>query len=189
MDTTETLKELLKLAHESLDSKDKQIAELGLKACTLDLTKGHLTQCEAALESRDELNETLNAKIAELEKELIELKDERLPNEQGTNRYGLDVAYFRKTINRELNRDLRGFMPSELARVLARLSVTADKQVIHEPEFSEAHNLEQHDKGVDSAIAELTICYRVALDEHKDIEDAEVLEGLIDRLQALKSQS
>jgi hypothetical protein len=128
-------------------------------------------------------------RIAELEKELIGLKDERLPNEQGTNRYGLDVAYFRKTINRELNRDLRSFMPSELARVLARLSVTADKQVIHEPEFSEAHNLEQHDKGVDSAIAELTICYRVALDEHKDIEDAEVLEGLIDRLQALKSQS
>jgi hypothetical protein len=68
MDTTETLKELLKLAHESLDSKDKQIAELGFKTCTLDLTKGHLTQCEAALESRDELNETLNAKIAELEK-------------------------------------------------------------------------------------------------------------------------
>jgi hypothetical protein len=66
----EALKELLRLSHESLDSKDKKIAELSLKACTLDLTKGHLTQCEAALESRDELNETLNAKIAELEKEL-----------------------------------------------------------------------------------------------------------------------
>tara|TARA_R110000851_G_scaffold324223_1_gene491406 strand:- start:34 stop:444 length:411 start_codon:yes stop_codon:yes gene_type:complete len=52
----------------------------------------------------------------------------------------------------------------------------------------EGHNLKQHDKGVDSAIAELIICYRVALDEHKDIEDAEVLEGLIDRLQALKEQ-
>tara|TARA_R110000782_G_scaffold264560_1_gene357790 strand:+ start:308 stop:604 length:297 start_codon:yes stop_codon:yes gene_type:complete len=49
-------------------------------------------------------------------------------------------------------------------------------------------DLKQHDKGVDSAIAELTICYRVALDEHKDYEDAEVLEGLIDRLQALKEQ-
>jgi hypothetical protein len=64
----EALKELLRLSHESLDSKDKKIAELSLKACTLDLTKGHLTQCEAALESRDELNETLSAKIAELEK-------------------------------------------------------------------------------------------------------------------------
>jgi hypothetical protein len=50
-------------------------------------------------------------------------------------------------------------------------------------------DLEQHDKGVDSAIAELTICYRVALDEHKDYEDAEVLEGLIDSLQALKDLS
>ncbi len=54
------------------------------------------------------------------------------------------------------------------------------------PENLKAYKLEQHDKGVDSAIAELTICYRVALDEHKDLEDAEVLEGLIDRLQALK---
>jgi hypothetical protein len=53
----------------------------------------------------------------------------------------------------------------------------------------EAHNLVQHDKGVDKAIAELTICYRVALDEHKDYEDAEVLEGLIDSLQALKDLS
>ena len=87
-------------------------------------------------------------RIAELKKERDDLRDEQLPNEQGTNRYGLDVAYFRKTINRELNRDLRNFMPSELARVLARLSVTADKQVIHEPEFSEAHNLEQQAKGL-----------------------------------------
>jgi hypothetical protein len=54
---------------------------------------------------------------------------------------------------------------------------------------SKPHNLRWHDKGVDSAIAELTICYRVALDEHKDLEDAEVLEGLIDRLQALKDKS
>ena len=80
------------------------------------------------------------------------MKDEQLPNEQGTNRYGLDVAYFRKTINRELNRDLRNFMPNELARVLARLSVTADKQVIHEPEFSEAHNLEQQAKGFEGFV-------------------------------------
>lgn len=70
-----------------------------------------------------------------------ELEAEQLPNEQGTNRYGLDVAYFRKTINRELNRDLRNFKPDELARVLARLSRTADKAVMHEPEFKlEAHS-------------------------------------------------
>ena len=36
------------------------IAELDLKSCTLDLTKGHLMQCEAALEDRDK-------RIAELE--------------------------------------------------------------------------------------------------------------------------
>ena len=44
-------------------AKDKRIAELGLKSCTLDLTKGHLSQCEAALESRDK-------RIEELEKAL-----------------------------------------------------------------------------------------------------------------------
>jgi hypothetical protein len=85
------------------------------------------------------------SKIAELEKE-------QLPNEHGTNRYGVDVGYFRKTINRELNRDLSNFKRDELARVLARLSVTADKQVIHEDEFSEAHNLEQQAKGVEGFV-------------------------------------
>jgi hypothetical protein len=54
---------------------------------------------------------------------------------------------------------------------------------------AEIRDLENHDKGIDAAIAELTICYRVALDEHKDVEDAEVLEGLIDRLQALKDKT
>jgi hypothetical protein len=51
-----------------------EIKKLTIKSCTLDLTKGHLNQCEAALESRDELNDTLNARIAELEKELDSLK-------------------------------------------------------------------------------------------------------------------
>lgn len=57
------------------------------------------------------------------------------PNENGQNRYGVDISYFRRTINRELNRDLSCFRPDELARVLARLSVTADSQVISEEEF------------------------------------------------------
>lgn len=57
------------------------------------------------------------------------------PIENGTNRYGLDAAYFREAINRELNRGLQDYKPCELARVLARLSVTADDSVIHEPEF------------------------------------------------------
>ena len=57
------------------------------------------------------------------------------PIENGCNRYSVDISYFRKTINRELNRGLSDFKPDELARVLARLSVTADKSVIHESEF------------------------------------------------------
>ena len=84
-----------------------------------------------------------SAVIAALNDRIAELEKEKLPNEHGTNRYGVDVSYFRKTINRELNRDLSNFKPDELARVLARLSVTADKQVVHEDEFAKSHNLEQ----------------------------------------------
>ena len=46
-----------------LDAANKRIAELELKSCTLGLTKGHLRQCETALESRDK-------RIAELEAQL-----------------------------------------------------------------------------------------------------------------------
>lgn len=87
--------------------------------------------------------------LVELRKEVERLKAELLPNETGTNEYGLDVAYFRKTINRELNRDISRFKPDEIARVLARLSVAADKSVIYEPEFNGAHNLEQQAIGVE----------------------------------------
>lgn len=66
-----------------------------------------------------------------------QMKQHIPPNEIGKNRYGVDVAYFRKTINRELNRSLYDFKPDELARVFARLSVTADRSVIHEPEFNQ----------------------------------------------------
>jgi hypothetical protein len=45
------IKELIELREEN--------ASLRLKSCTLDLTKGHLSQCEAALESRDKLNKSL----------------------------------------------------------------------------------------------------------------------------------
>lgn len=57
------------------------------------------------------------------------------PIENGKNRYGVDVSYFRNAINRELNRGLTDYKADELARVLARLSVTADSQVIFENEF------------------------------------------------------
>ena len=58
-----------------------------------------------------------------------------VPNEQGKNRYGLDMAYFRNLFNRELNRQLTDFRPDELARILARASRTADSEVLNEPEF------------------------------------------------------
>ncbi len=58
-----------------------------------------------------------------------------IPVESGTNRYGVDIGYFRKTINRELNNSLENFRADELARAFARLSVTADSSVIKEPEF------------------------------------------------------
>lgn len=53
----------------------------------------------------------------------------------GSNRYGLDMSYFRNLFDRELNKPLADFTPKELARVLARASRTADPDVMHEPEF------------------------------------------------------
>jgi hypothetical protein len=75
------------------------------------------------------------ANTEKLEARVAELEEDRPSIEHGKNRYGVDVAYFRKTINRELNRDLSNFKPDELARVFARLSVTADSSVVHEREF------------------------------------------------------
>jgi len=57
-----------------------------------------------------------------------------VPDERGTNEYGLDVGYFRKLFNRELS-SLRSFRPDELARVLARAARTADAEVLQESEF------------------------------------------------------
>lgn len=70
-----------------------------------------------------------------LEDRIAELEEERPSVENGKNRYGVDVSYFRNVINRELNRSLQDFKPDELARVFARLSVTADPCVIFESEF------------------------------------------------------
>lgn len=56
--------------------------------------------------------------------------------ENGTNRYGLDVSYFRNLFNRELNRTLQDYKPSELARNLLRMARTADDSVIAEGEFT-----------------------------------------------------
>ncbi|MBO7920968.1 hypothetical protein J5X92_01890 [Alteromonas sp. K632G] len=76
------------------------------------------------------------AEIKQLRERVKELEQNLLPIENGKNRYGLDVSYFRNAINRELNRSLANHKPDELARVLARLSRTADESVMFEPEFS-----------------------------------------------------
>jgi len=79
------------------------------------------------------------AQNAELVAQVEALKKAAVPNEHGKNRYGVDVAYFRNVINRELNRSLMDFKPSELARVFARLSRTADSKVLLEKEFIGEH--------------------------------------------------
>jgi len=56
-------------------------------------------------------------------------------SEQGNNRYGVDMSYFRELFNRELNSSLGNYRPDELARVLARAARTADATVLSEPEF------------------------------------------------------
>jgi hypothetical protein len=76
-----------------------------------------------------------DADIARLNAELERLRGVVPPNEHGTNRYGLDMAYFRNVINRDLNRPLVDHRPSDFARMLARMSRTADENVMYEPEF------------------------------------------------------
>lgn len=72
--------------------------------------------------------------------DLAEKAERSTPVENGKNRYGLDVGYFRNAINRELNRPLENYKPDEIARVLARLSRTADPTVMYEPEFKEVQS-------------------------------------------------
>ena len=51
------------------------------------------------------------------------------------NEHGLDVDYFKKKICL-IYRDAHLYSPDEMARELARLSVTADEKVINEKEFT-----------------------------------------------------
>lgn len=74
--------------------------------------------------------------LTEILNELAEKAERATPIENGKNRYGLDVSYFRSLINRELNRALVDHKPSELARVCARIAKAADSSVLLEPEFT-----------------------------------------------------
>ncbi|MBY6032151.1 hypothetical protein KUV59_03150 [Marinobacter daepoensis] len=99
-----------------------------------------------AIEDIAKVTELLGVPDEEAGRPIVELVKEYLaaqarnsvPNEHGKNRYGLDMAYFRRLFNRELNRPLVDFRPDELARVLARAARTADAAVLQEPEFQAA---------------------------------------------------
>jgi hypothetical protein len=52
------------------------------------------------------------------------------------NEYGLDTNYFTDKLTRII-RDVSCYRPSELARELLRMSLTADDNVIKEKEFTE----------------------------------------------------
>jgi hypothetical protein len=80
--------------------------------------------------------ETPLHQLAREKERVIKLEANQVPVENGTNRYGLDKSYFRKTINRELNGSLSDFRPDELARVFARLAKAADRSVLLEAEFT-----------------------------------------------------
>ena len=95
---------------------------------------------------------TVYQKLNEANKRVAELEQNQLPIENGKNRYGLDVSYFRNVINRELNRSLENHKPDELARVFARLSRTADKSVMFEPEFSNKFAIEKKIEAINEAL-------------------------------------
>jgi hypothetical protein len=54
------------------------------------------------------------------------------------NEYGLDTNYFTDKLTRII-RDISRYRPSELARELLRMSLTADDNVIKEKEFTETN--------------------------------------------------
>ena len=90
--------------------------------------------------------------IRELESRIAELERSVPPNEHGTNRYGLDMGYFRNLLNRELNKPLVDFRPDELARVLARASKAAWPEVLQEREFQDVRS--QHVAGIAEYLSE-----------------------------------
>jgi hypothetical protein len=58
------------------------------------------------------------------------------------NRYGVDINYFQGKLSQAIV-NLDNYTPAELARVLARLSVTADEAVIlNEEEFNWCYELD-----------------------------------------------
>lgn len=107
---------------------------------------------------------SLRTQLAKANERVRELEQNQLPIENGENRYGLDVSYFRNVINRELNRSLDNYKPDELARVLARISRTADKSVMFEPEFSNKFAIENKCEGINDFMHHFRYEYEGARD-------------------------
>lgn len=132
---------------EDLAKNELESAHRKIKHATEQLAKAnedYKTLFSAFQNCHDELvdaNERVN-----------ELEQNQLPIENGKNRYGLDVSYFRNVINRELNRPLDNYKPDELSRVLARISRTADESVMFEPEFSNKFAIEKKIEALESFV-------------------------------------
>lgn len=107
----------------------------------IDTLNAYLEETRAYMNKLEADNAALVEENQALRNELEALRDEIPPIENGKNRYGLDVSYFRNLFNRELNRSLRDFRPDELARVLARASRTADESVMFEKEFIDINKI------------------------------------------------
>lgn len=134
------LVEQLEKANERLKELEKRISPL------LETDDGlHSKEsCDAAMIGQ------LRNQLANANERVKELEKNQPPIENGKNRYGLDVSYFRNVINRELNRPLANHKPDELARVFARLSHTANESVIFEPEFSNKFAIENQVKALEA---------------------------------------
>ena len=135
MNKTETMIKALRVL-----SKDIQSGDGVANACVSDAA---------------DMIENMSAQLAKASERVKELEKNQPPIENGKNRYGLDVSYFRNVFNRELNRPLDNYKPDELARVLARLSRTADESVMFEPEFSNKFAIEKKIEGVNDFCATL----------------------------------
>lgn len=110
-----------------------------------------ITDISKAIELMGYSEDRSGESITSLVEEYIKNQQPNIPNEQGTNRYGLDMAYFRNVINRELNRPLVDYRPHELARIFARLSRTADSDVMFEPEFQPQQPVQASDRELEAA--------------------------------------
>ncbi len=149
---------LLFILGEFASAEEEMIEDGGMEVFGED-DQGREGSCEVSINelaqaAADEIKH-FKEQLAKANERVAELEKNQPPIENGKNRYGLDVSYFRNIFNRELNRPLDNYKPDELARVLARLSRTADESVMFEPEFSNKFAIEKKIEGVNDFCATL----------------------------------